>query len=233
MGNEDHAPRVDATGRAFAGSQKQLQTCVNEREREFSKKVLGALNPPPVSGADLRWVSPLAGDGFKEYQDAEFLARLDLGAHADALREFWPKGGPCWDALALVTGCVPQGVVLVEAKSHISEMESDCTAKDPASKARIEASLAATKRRLGVDSGVDWMKGHYQAANRYAHVLFLRELGVPAWLVNIYFTGDKRSKTSADEWRAALTEVRKRMGLGGIGIPYASELILDAPNVEQ
>jgi hypothetical protein len=47
----------------------------------------------------------LTGKNYAEHWDAAFLNRLDLEAHADALKRFWPSGGPHWDALAVV--CLP------------------------------------------------------------------------------------------------------------------------------
>jgi hypothetical protein len=41
---------------------------------------------------------------FQEPVDQTFLAALNAGVHSQALREFWPSGGPHWDALALVRG---------------------------------------------------------------------------------------------------------------------------------
>lgn len=223
-----------STGRARAGSQRQLQTYVNGRRDAFSQKVLASLVPSPGPSATLRWVSPLEQDHFNEYRDAEFLEKLELGNQLTALKEFWPDRGPCWDALAQVTGS-PEGVVLVEAKSHVSELEGSCQAKSPASRARIQASLACTKRRLGVDPNKEWMSGHYQSANRYAHLFFLRDLGVCAWLVNVYFLNDRSITAPATEaqWRAALEAVKGRMGLSVKGVPFASELFVEADNTYQ
>jgi hypothetical protein len=231
MEGEQKRQRVDAGGRACAGSQRQLQTYVNCRQDEFSQKVLSSLVPSPGRGARLQWVSPMAEEGFLEYQDTEFLDKLGLGDHLTSLREFWPNGGPCWDALARVTGCSPEGVVLVEAKSHVSELQSSCAAESPVSRAKIEASLACTKRRLGVDAKKDWMNGCYQAANRYAHMMFLRDLGVQAWLVNVYFLNDHSIPSPATElqWRSALANVKKQMGLEGKSPGGVSELFLDVP----
>jgi len=233
---EQKPDRVDpATGRARAGSQKQLQTYVNYKQDDLSQKVLERLNPPPGPSAKLRWVSPLKEEHFNEYRDAEFLEKLGLSDHSIALKEFWPDRGPCWDALAQVTGCSPEGIVLVEAKSHVSELGSSCDARSAASRAKIEASLACTKRRLGVNTSKDWMNNYYQSANRYAHLFFLRDLGVHAWLVNVYFLDDCSIDAPATEaeWRVALEEVKERMGLSGKSVPFASELFLEAESTYQ
>ena len=75
--------RVDDNGRARAGSQRQLQTYVNDRQDEFSRRVLDSLDPSPGPDAELSWVSPLAEEKFNEYQDDEFLEKLNLAEHSD------------------------------------------------------------------------------------------------------------------------------------------------------
>jgi hypothetical protein len=162
--------RVDkATGRAMRGSQRQIQILVNDRQKEFRERLLAVLSPPAPVEAMLRWVSPLAEDGFNEYQDAEFLQKLELSQHCATLKKFWPEGGPCWDALAIVEGPNTHGAVLIEAKSHISEMKSAWKAKAAASRALIEEALDLTAENLGVRRNPLWTEDYYQIANRYAH----------------------------------------------------------------
>jgi len=223
---------VDTDGRARAGSQRQIQTWVNELEVDFSQRVLGVLDPSAGPDARLRWVSPLANDMFNEYQDAEFLDKLGLSKYSDELSEFWPKGGPCWDGLAVVDALGHSGILLVEAKSHISEMESACRAGGR-SRNKIEQALALTAANLGVSVNSCWTGHYYQTANRYAHLHFLRNIArVPAWLLNVYFVGDQRSRTSREEWREALEQVKERMGFRGKPVPFACELFLEAVNAK-
>lgn len=110
--------RVDETGRAYAGSQRQIQTYVNEHPVELSRAMSVSLG---LNGIDqsILWVSPLATQSYREYRDNDFLDALGLGQFAGAMRRFWPRGGPCWDALARITG---GGCILVEAKSHLPEI---------------------------------------------------------------------------------------------------------------
>ena len=111
-------------------------------------------------------------------------------------------------------------------------MESACKAEGRSRK-RIDEALAVTAERLGVHVNSCWAGQYYQAANRYAHLHFLRNIvRVPAWLVNVYFVGDKRSPTTEAEWRGALGEVKERMGLSGKSVPFASELFFEAINAE-
>jgi hypothetical protein len=92
--------RVDDAGRARAGSQRQIQSYVNEHPMELSNAVRHSLSLGPV---ELEWVSPISDSKYAEYQDDDFLRVLGLEDLASALREFWPRGGPCWDALARIS----------------------------------------------------------------------------------------------------------------------------------
>lgn len=224
--------RVDRDGRAKAGSQKQIQIYVNERETEFSRKLMEVLNPPAAPGATLKWVSPRANDNFNEYRDSEFLDKLELSEHRQKLQKFWPSRGPCWDALAIVRDTNLHGAVLIEAKSHITEMGSACKAESARSEEMIKKALDETAQHLGAAVNSHWTEEYYQTANRYAHLYFLRKIAlVPAWLVNVYFTNDRSVEpTSRSEWEKKLEEIRQLMGLGGNSIPFTAELFLEAVN---
>ena len=142
--------RQDEFGRAFAGSQLQLQIYVNRRPNELAAAILTAINPKPPVNSTIVWVSPLESDRFTEYCDADFLRVLGLGQFTKQLSDFWPKGGPNWDGLAIVRHeGKNSGYLLIEAKSYVGEMQSSCTAKAPASLAKIGASLKQTKLKFG------------------------------------------------------------------------------------
>src|SRR5687768_11298584 len=102
--------RVDSAGRAYAGSQLQLQLYVNRRRADVDHAITKALSLP---SAPLIWVSPLENAAFKEFKDAAFLKELGLTELSAPLRSFWPKSGPRWDGLARVDAS--RTIVLVEA----------------------------------------------------------------------------------------------------------------------
>ncbi len=216
--------RVDSTGRAYAGSQKQIQTYVNEKRSELNSAIAQALSRYKIDEKEIHWVSPLREDRYSEYQDSEFLQRIGSGNHAPQLQEFWPRGGPCWDALARTTA----GCVLVEAKSHVREIHGGGCDASPTSKKKIQDALDSTKAWLGVAGITDWTGRLYQSANRYATLFFLREIaGVQAFLVNVYFVGDPRTPTTRQEWDAAILNVNQE--LGSIReVPYSAAAFLDA-----
>jgi hypothetical protein len=108
-------------------------------------------------------VSPLATDTYSEYQDSEFLERVGLGGLSPRLREFWPRGGPCWDALAKIKG----GCVLVEAKSHVPEIYGGGCGASAESRQKIQAALDATKTWLGVSPDANAVdEGALESRNR-------------------------------------------------------------------
>ncbi len=217
--------RIDSTGRAHAGSQRQIQTYVNERTDALNSAITQSLSRYNLDGKYVHWVSPLAADTYSEYRDWEFLERVGLGRLAPRLRKFWPRGGPCWDALARIEG----GCLLVEAKSHVPEIYGGGCEASPRSKKKIQAALDATKAWLGVSPDVDWTGRLYQSANRYACLYFMREIGVQAFLVNVYFVGDPISPTplTRENWNAAIGGVNQELGLVR-EVPYSAAVFLTA-----
>jgi hypothetical protein len=216
--------RTDQLGRAYAGSQKQIQTYVNGRTQVLNSAIARALSRYDLHDNDIHWVSPLATDKYLEYRDSEFVERVRLGHLAPQLQEFWPQRGPCWDALARIQG----GCLLVEAKSHVPEIYGDgCGARSPKSKHTIQTALAATKAWLGVASDADWMGRLYQSANRYASLYFLRDAGIQAFLVNVYFIDDPRTPTNEKDWDVAIEHVNRELGLVS-EVPHSASVFLAA-----
>lgn len=231
------ADRVDMNGAAYAGSQLQTQLYVNRWTESLDDAVRGAF--AEFSGAMLDWRSPLSADRYAEYWDQAFLEHVDLGHHAADLKAFWPRGGPHWDALAVVDlpGGQRPGVLLCEGKSYPGELYgSGCQAKPgSASRTLIEQSLAATQQQLGVAdrTPADWCGPLYQNANRLAHVYWLRSLGVRAWLVHLLFVDDPHGPTSADAWDAALQQADDELGLSGLSVAAAGHVLLPAGTREE
>ena len=154
------------------------------------------------------WISPTADD-HAEFRDAAFLQVIGHQELREKLRAFWPKSGPQWDGLALCG----EKVILVEAKAHIAEMQSNCMA-GPKSVAQIESALSAAAKYFGAADSSRWTRGYYQYANRLAHLYFLASNGVDAHLVFIYFTSaDMNGPVSAAGWAPARKEAHNHLGL--------------------
>jgi hypothetical protein len=207
-------------GRASKGSQFHLQNLVNDCP-DYLNCLLLSSSPYlyAYAGTDPKWVSPLASDNYTEYQDEKFLEVIGYQRLSSKLADFWPSGGPVWDALATIRGKTSgEGVILVEAKSHIPELGNHsyaCKAKGK-SLEKIRNSLATVKQVLRVKSEADWTGEFYQYANRLAHLYFLNIAGqVPTWMVFIYFVGDieQNGPSTAAEWAVALDGMKAKLGL--------------------
>jgi len=199
-----------AQGLAEKGSQKWLQKLINEKPRYLDSEIMKELKLPKE---EISWRSPLKEDDYAEYQDQAFLDRLGVKLEFVSLSDFWPKGGPQWDAL----GRSSSGrLFLVEAKSHISELISTLQAKDGNSKRKICKSLDDTRRYMNSSSKTDWSQGFYQYTNRLAHHYLLRKNQLPAYLVFVYFINDDAMKGPATvhEWMGALKVVHSYLGIG-------------------
>lgn len=192
------------------GSLKWIQRAVNEHWSTFNQPIADRLGVNPEA---LRWLSPLAEDGFAEYRDKAFLDRIGKASLLSELKEFWPLRGPQWDALGTT---VKGDVLLVEAKAHIAEMCSPGTSAAETSRERIEAALAETANYLGARvERAAWTDHFYQIANRLSHLHFLRRHGVAAWLILANFVGDREMSgpTTQEAWEAAYEVALHVMGL--------------------
>ena len=213
------------------GSQRWMQHLVNERPG-----LLHATLAPRLGlsdGETISWRSPLQADGYAEYYDAAFLDALGIALPQRPLESFWPASGPRWDAL----GVTSRGnVLLVEAKSHITELISS-SAATPASLKRIHAAFAEVQAALHVRPAINWSTGLYQAANRLSHLYLLRALnGHPAWLISLCFANDSSidDPATAEAWHGALTLQRRLLGLGRHTLSrYVCEIVLDVGPLQE
>jgi hypothetical protein len=190
------------------GSLKWIQRAVEERWPELEDPILHRL---PEARA-IEWRSPVRGDEYAEYRDADFLTLLGLGDLTRSLASFWPRRGPQWDALARTDA---GDVLLVEAKAHVREFCSPATSAGLESRSLIEARLEEVARALDAAPGRPWADMFYQLANRLAHLWFLRQRGVPAYLILVGFLGDEEmgGPKNAETWEAAYEVANYALGL--------------------
>lgn len=198
------------SGRAIKGSQYWTQVIVNEKPEILKNKINEAISRKD----DIEWRSPLESENFAEYSDNQFLLKLDLKPDVINLKEFWPKGGPHWDALG-VSKSEPKSRYLVEAKSHIQEMLSPPSKASEPSLEIIKNSLGDTKTFCKANEDVFWYRRCYQYFNRLAHLKFLRvNKSVDAYMVFLYFVNDDTiEKTSFQKWKGALEFFKSYTGL--------------------
>jgi hypothetical protein len=209
---------VTQVGRADRGSQYWLQRFVNEAPQELADLLvvhspsLSSFNPVRVD-----WHSPLSAHNYYEYRD-DILQPFGLAALDHQRQQFWPAGGPQWDALATVVGPADKkGCLLVEAKANLAETHSSCGARSQASIAHIRRAFATVQEFMGIQ-GVTletWMQGHYQLANRLAFLYLMNEvLKIPTWLAFVNFLDDRTHiPTSLAEWRPHQVAMFRHLGL--------------------
>ena len=197
--------------KATKGSQKWLQIVVNETPELLSGPIKSSFGLSP--NLEIEWLSPIETNDFAEYRDEEFLEKLGIAGLDTPLTQFWPKGGPQWDALGRVSEKGPY--FLVEAKANIPEIISSCQAESAESLMLIEKSLQTVQNYLGCEPLVNWSAGFYQYANRIAHLYFLRTINSKeAFLVFIYFLNDTTHiPINKQSWRGALNLQKRLMGL--------------------
>jgi exonuclease III len=215
---------------ANRGSQRWLQLAVNSHPERIDSAIRTALNLPSM--AKIEWLSPLAKERFLEYRDYPALKRLGLKIDRERLRDFWPAGGPMWDGLARTsTG----DVLLVEAKAHISELVSGGSRASAKSLQHIRKSLAMVQEKLAVGGTPDWCGPFYQYANRLAHLQFLRDSGVRAHLLFVYFLNaqDVFGPSSKDEYLGAIKVIEAALGLRRDKLSrYVHKLFIDVSHLQ-
>ena len=219
-------------GPGVKGSQKWIQKLVNEKPNLVNSLIRTQINLPDTD--KITWLSPLAEDGYAEYQDQAFLDFLGNKLPKVSLSDFWPSRGPVWDGL----GKSKTGkLFLVEAKSHISEVLSPKTGAGQKSLKKIKASLDDTKIFLNSNSEHDWTSTFYQYTNRLAHLYLLRALNeVPAYLVFVYFVNDKdmNGPKSIDEWNGALLLLTSYLGIGRHRLKqYIADIFIDIGEIQK
>lgn len=222
---------TDPPGRAQKGSQRQLQDYVQSDTGRIDDALIGAIPELADEAARLEWLSPLAEDRYTEYKDRDFLDRIGCPFLAGPLRDFWPKGGPVWDGLALVRGMRrPDGVLLVEAKAHAGEISTGGTKATEPSRSRIASALQWAGAVLRADGPLEaWLGSDYQSANRLAHAVWLRHNGIPAWLAFVAFSDDASHRpTSREDLERGYEEAFGRLGVDRSRMPFVGTVCIPA-----
>jgi len=215
-------------GRGDKGSMKWIQILINDRSDIINSRIRSKFDIP--QNIAIQWLSPLKEEDYAEYRDEAFLTALGLMPQSMKvkLNDFWPKGGPQWDALGRLSDGTP---LLVEGKAHISEVLSYIQAKSPKSIKLIEQSFERTKKKLGVRTSNPWTGPFYQYANRIAHLHFLNNLnGIKSYLVFVNFVGDKEmgGPKSEYEWVGVDSLIHSYLGVGPMNLkPYMADICVD------
>jgi hypothetical protein len=203
---------MDTTAFASAGSQRWLQIAVARAPELLD----AALRRAAAIGASetVFWGTPLAADKFREYRDGAALRCLGIQALSNRrLEDFWPRGGPVWDALGVASGGAK---ILVEAKAHIAEVASRGSKASTRSLDRIRRSLHEARAYYAPRAKVEWTGSLYQYANRLAfHFLLSKLNGIPSRLVFLDFlnAADVSGPESEAAWMGATELTHALLGL--------------------
>ena len=203
---------MNTTPFAAAGSQRWLQVAVANAPELLDQALRRASAIDEDDSID--WKSPLAHEGFVEYRDGAVLRCLGIPALSKRpLTEFWPNGGPVWDAL----GKSRKGhLILVEAKAHIPEAASPPSKASQKSLQFIRKSLDEARRHYASRATADWSGSLYQYANRLAfQYLFSKVNGLPSRLVFLNFcnAADVGGPESEAQWHGATQLIHALLGL--------------------
>jgi hypothetical protein len=219
------------------GSEWHLTLWLARRRSALTHQIEQRLGLSGVQWLDYEEYRDRTGhQALRERRGLDFLPANEPARHE--WEESWPqKGGVhSWDAVGHATAGTTTTWILVEAKAHVGELISSCGAVADQSRRRIAEILSHARGSLGAPDSSDWMKDHYQYCNRLALLQFLRERGVDARLVFVYFTGDRVELGAAgrdcpsdeDTWRPALDRQKRSVGLptSALILSFVYELFL-------
>ena len=152
-----------------------------------------------------------------ELKGLEFL--YDRPGLKSKWQKFWPTQGGVqnWDAVGWIGKGANQELLLLEAKSHVKEMTTNCGATSATSIEKITSAFDEVNRNLGACPDSDWFHKYYQAANRMATLYFLQREDVPAHLIFLDFLGDrvrgKQCPQTPNGWKPAISNQWAHLGL--------------------
>lgn len=211
--------------RGKKGSKFWIQTLINLDNGNILSKEIAKIDP---TIGDIKWVSPLKKDSYKEFKSKEILEEFSKATNTSTGSgiSFWPDRGPWWDAV----GFDSNTIILVEAKCHVAETITKCSAKDQKSIDLIKKSMkeaydiivSNSKNHTTSNHVYDeefWFNKYYQLGNRLSFMAHLRKQGLNVKLVLLNIVEDPTYKsTSLSEWENHYNEVFESM-LGSVNCP--------------
>jgi hypothetical protein len=228
---------LDDKGRALGGSELQVQIYVNRREEEINAALCAALPDLGAASPDIRWTSPLEAKKFAEHQDGDFLDSVGYGLQAGALKDYWPKNGPCWDGLAMVysDSLERPGVLLLDSASSVDDLAGETCQSKAVTRNRVKKAMREAREwlreqgalTLDEEEQVDpWLGQHFQTAARLSHMVWVRQiLEAPCWFANLLFTEDDDTPTSEADFAAGVSAVNAELGLADTVPGYANVIL--------
>jgi hypothetical protein len=192
------------------GSLLQIRDLINQNPLVINHLI--ANEAGDESFFEINWKSPIFVDNYAGYSDSDYLERVGVADIKLPLSEFLPLTGLLWDGLGVADG----KVIVLEAKSAVSELKGKCYSCDVSAPELIGSSLIETQKYLGVDESNDWMGEYYDYTAKIANLYYLRELnGIDAYLTCVYFVGEDSevSPNRISEWKEQITKRNCELGL--------------------
>lgn len=215
-------------GNGYGSKWHLLNFLKSDNRRELLNAIIK--NQTGLKG-EFQWKFPDPETLSTEYRGVDFLIDDFKKEEFDEIKrkwdKFWVKGRnpQNWDGVIKIGE--GEKYILVEAKAHLGEIKSSCTAEEQGKggKKQIQEALSKTKKHFGVKTENDWQVDYYQLANRLAFIYFLKdEFDIEADLLYFYFlngyetTEDNRNYKSvplANKWDKAIHKEYEYLGLYG------------------
>lgn len=171
-------------GRGEKGSKFWMQMIPNTPlANEFDRLV----------GDEVRWLCPLENEEYKEYELREKPICEALGIEEpETAFSFWPRRQPQWDGIAVSE---KSGTLyIVEAKAHLKELESRCSAGEESKRIILDAMKSVHDAQYPDGDFCLWENGYYQLGNRLTFLQKMKELNLEKYpnvkLVLLNFVND-------------------------------------------
>jgi hypothetical protein len=222
------------------GSEYQLLRFLGHHRNELERNILKNTKIDENTEYSMEWLDYPKDEKRKsldgEYIGLDFLDKKINKKLSSNWRKYWPKNGPHWDSVVYCSPFAPNSNlkdkwIIVEAKAHLKELESDSKA-DKESKKIIEKAFEATQRRFNIKTQNSWFKKYYQLANRLAFVNFMLDNGVQCSLLNIYFINGwpknpEKNVKDIKEWREKINDEYLYLGINNEAKKYISEIFVN------
>lgn len=222
-------------GYALKGSKRMMQILVNEHCHILNE----------ILNANLKWLSPLESDNYKEFQlNGEHISK-ELGLDWSELKAFWPTRQPQWDGLAISHDDKGSTLYLFETKSHLDEISSgNYLAKEASQQQKDnyklkENTILDIAQRTYQCNGFDkiWLNKYYQISNRLVFLEKMKEFASKAKfdfvkLVFLNFENDptwglQGKSVCVGGWQSKYEKIFKDMGDIADKIKARGAIIID------
>ena len=206
-------------GKAVKGSKYMMQMAASSLQKNILDKKIDE---------ELVWLSPIESTDYEEYQLSESAVCEFVGIERNKKTfDFWPARQPQWDGIAI--GKRTGNLYLFEAKSHLSETKTDCSASSETSKKMIRKAMsevASSVYNMNDDKvfNENWLRNNYQLANRLTFLHKMKQIISNAAfctdvkLVLINFVNDttwseEERVNNPQQWREHYNHIFKEMGI--------------------